>query len=631
MNTNKYENVQENNLNFKKNIKPNYKWFCFVFFNLCFFYFCINLRNNDNYDENILKLPIFKSKLIEENFFVIDSDNLENIKQHMYGYTITKNGFLTDNYYKMIGYYEEPESLGVYVMIRLVGNEIIINQDFYGSFGLYLFEEKDTKYFAISNSFLLLEEYLIEKKNISFNKEFADNLITSLICTPSIYETMIKEITRLPSNVFIVINTISKALRINYIDYKENTIPLESKIGLKIIDDWVDKWTYIIRSIKKQTDNIYFDLTGGFDSRAVLAIFLNSGIYANNMSFNSLQTNNQDYNEDLIIATNISSKFGFELNKLRLDQNYTKWSPKETLFCSMYSKLGFHKEFYLERGFFTKPRFAFTGGGGDFIKGGPGYPIEKFLEILSNGGKEIIGLREEFYNSSIKLCQRSLNLLKKVKSFNNDYEISHFLNFKFNQNHFGKKALEGFLANIYFLQPLIDPDISKIKYNISDESSHDLIAYIYVRFANELINLPFQGNRTLRKESLKKAKKLYNELPTYKIKSDYNENYYLDNERISPVPQTKNYRAAEIYFLKLFNSSYFTQIIDSVYNNSIYTWAKEYSNKSNLFTLRHGYGLLAVAMTLEHLSLNQKYMRKLKYEKCFGEDYSIMKFFSDIK
>ena len=442
---------------------------------------------------------------------------------------------------------------------------------------------------------------------------------------------MIKEITRLPSNVFIVINTISKALRINYIDYKENTIPLESKIGLKIIDDWVDKWTYIIRSIKKQTDNIYFDLTGGFDSRAVLAIFLNSGIYANNMSFNSLQTNNQDYNEDLIIATNISSKFGFELNKLRLDQNYTKWSPKETLFCSMYSKLGFHKEFYLERGFFTKPRFAFTGGGGDFIKGGPGYPIEKFLEILSNGGKEIIGLREEFYNSSIKLCQRSLNLLKKVKSFNNDYEISHFLNFKFNQNHFGKKALEGFLAYIYFLQPLIDPDISKIKYNISDESSHDLIAYIYVRFANELINLPFQGNRTLRKESLKKAKKLYNELPTYKIKSDYNENYYLDNERISPVPQTKNYRAAEIYFLKLFNSSYFTQIIDSVYNNSVYTWAKEYSNKSNLFTLRHGYGLLAVAMTLEHLSLNQKYMRKLKYEKCFGEDYSIMKFFSDIK
>ena len=631
VNNNRYESLPEINSNLKKNINSNYKWFCFVFFNFCFFLSCFRLKYKNNYDENILQIPLFKNKLIEENFFIIDSNNLENVTQHMYGYTITKNGFLTDNYYRKLGHYEEPGSLGVYIMIRLEGNEIRIKQDYYGSFGLYIFEEKDTKYFAISHSFLLLEEYLVEKKNISFNKEFSDNFISSWLCTPSIYETMIKEITRLPSNAMIIINKIDKTFKISKIDYKENTIPLESERGLKIIDKWVDKWTYIIRSLKKQTDNIYFDLTGGFDSRVILSIVLNSGLDINNMSFNTLQTNSQGYDEDLIIAKNISSYFGFELNKLNLDKNYTKWSPKDTLFCSMYSKLGFHKEFYLERGFFTKPRFAFTGGGGDFIKGGPGYPIDKFIEMLSKGSKDIIGLKEEFYKSSIKVFQRSLTILKKEKKFHNDYEISSLLNRRFNSNHFGKKALEGYLANRYFIQPLIDPDIIKIKYNISCESSHDLIAYIYVRFAHDLINFPFQGNRILNLESLKKANELNNKLPHYIIKSDYNDNYYIDKEKLSPIPQTQNFKSAEEYFWKLFKSRYFIQVINSAYNNSVYDWAKGYVQKSHFFALKHGYGLLAVAVTLEHLSLNQKYMRKLKYEICFGEKYGIMYFLTNIK
>ena len=115
---------------------------------------------------------------------------------------------------------------------------------------------------------------------------------------------MIKEIIRLPSNAFIIINIKNKSIKINYIDYKENTIPFESEQGLKIIDEWVDKWTYIIRSLKKETNNIYFDLTGGFDSRAVLSIFLNTGIDANDMSFNTLQTNLQGNDEDLLIANN---------------------------------------------------------------------------------------------------------------------------------------------------------------------------------------------------------------------------------------------------------------------------------------------------------------------------------------
>ena len=142
-------------------------------------------------------------KLIEENFFVIDSYNLENIQSHMYDFCISKKGILTNNYYNEKGYYEEPESQGAFIMIRKKGNKIKINQDYNGSYGLFFFEKKEKNYFAISNSFLLLFEHLMGKQKLTLNKDFADNFIISYLYSPSIYETMIKEITKLPTDIII--------------------------------------------------------------------------------------------------------------------------------------------------------------------------------------------------------------------------------------------------------------------------------------------------------------------------------------------------------------------------------------------------------------------------------------------
>ena len=102
-----------------------------------------------------------------------------------------------------------------------MGEEIRISQDFSGSFGLYIYENKNTGYFALSNSFLLLEEYLIGKENFTLNKDFADNLIISDLCTPSIYETMINEIIQIPTNAFIVLNIKKKYLKFTILTIKK--------------------------------------------------------------------------------------------------------------------------------------------------------------------------------------------------------------------------------------------------------------------------------------------------------------------------------------------------------------------------------------------------------------------------
>jgi hypothetical protein len=552
------------------------------------------------------------NELIQQNFFVIDSNNLKNIQSHMYGFSISKIGILTNNYYKNIGYYEDPKPQGAYVMIRKIGNKIKIDQDFYGSFGLYIYENKNTNYFALSNSFLLLEEFLLGKQNISLNKDFADNFVISRLCSPSIYETLINEIIKLPSNARIIIDIKRKKLKLFYIDYKENSIPLESEQGLKIIDEWVDKWGYIFRSLKKQTDNYSFDLSGGFDTRTVLSILISSGIDLNEVHIKSAKDiNNPDHIEDLIIARNISTKFGFKLNNFTFDDKSTIWSTNDSLFCSMYSKLGFHKEFYLKDRFYKKPRFIFTGEGGEIIRGYPGYPIEKYLEGILSQSRQIIGKEEMFYNSSLRLCKRSVDLLKNHSIYGNDYEISSaFYSKGRTRNHYGTAVVEGFLSNIYLLQPLIDPDIKKIKFDIKEKWSHDLIAYIYFRFAHDLINFPIQGNRIINLKSIQKADKLNIKIQPYKIKSELNKKFYIDFQRKSPILPYINNKTANDYLKELIKTPKFIQNINKIYDSDIYEWAMKQSKNTTFFPLRHVYGLLAIAITIEYLSLNEIYMLK---------------------
>ena len=313
---------------------------------------------------------------------------------------------------------------------------------------------------------------------------------------------MVKEINKLASNSFIIINIKEKSFKINYINYETQTIPLGSKEGLKIIDQWVDKWGYIIRSLIKKTKNISLDLSGGFDTRTLLSIFLNSGIDLKKILINSSNDKKHTHDEDFKIASKIASAYNFKLNNYNLDNNGIQWGLKNTLLCTIYSKLGFHKEFYFKNRFFEKPKFIFHGGGE--IRGYPGMPIQKYIEGISSQNNK---LGKEFYSSSKKLCNRSVSFLKKEKEYNNNYEISSsFYQRGRSANHDGKADLEGFIANTYQIQPLIDPDIKKIKFINNNHSTHDLISYVYIRFGYNLTTFHFQGKRTLNSEILKRQK-----------------------------------------------------------------------------------------------------------------------------
>ena len=329
----------------------------------------------------------------------------------------------------------------------------------------------------------------------------------------------------------------------------------------------------------------------------------------NDIVIHSINNNLNYHDIDYKIANEIATKFGFELNKLSFDNKSISLGIKHSILNTIYAKLGFHKQFYLKDKFFIKPRFTFTGGGGEVLRGKPRIPIKKYIQLLSF--RNITGHSEELFNSSKRLINRSISLLINQKKFNNEYEISYDLYCKtVVKNHFGKEALEGFLSNNYNINPLMDPDIKQIKYDINGETSHDLIAYIFIRFAKVLINFQIQGNRTLERTSIEKAKKLNEKRFPYVIKADFNKNFFIDRKRKYPGFPSKNKGNPYAYLHKLSKSSKYIELINKIYDKNIYNWANQYSKKSNYHPLSQHYALFAIANTIDYLSLNEKGIKK---------------------
>ena len=95
------------------------------------------------------------SNFIKEKFFVLDSNNYKDFKTKLYGYYFDEQGNLItqSNFEKF-----NENAHGAYIFVENNNGKITIKQDFNGSYGLYLFQKDN--YFAVSNSFLYLVEYL---------------------------------------------------------------------------------------------------------------------------------------------------------------------------------------------------------------------------------------------------------------------------------------------------------------------------------------------------------------------------------------------------------------------------------------------------------------------------------------
>lgn len=115
---------------------------------------------------------------IQNEFFLIDSTNLDSVKTRFYGYSIQDTGI-----------YEEDnldekaiaglDGCGCYIYVKADNGKITIQQDFNGSYGIYLYQNGD--YFALSNSFYMLTEHLKEKYTLTLNKDYCNHILSDAL------------------------------------------------------------------------------------------------------------------------------------------------------------------------------------------------------------------------------------------------------------------------------------------------------------------------------------------------------------------------------------------------------------------------------------------------------------------
>ena len=216
---------------------------------------------------------------VEKEFFLITSDKLQEVKTRFYGYSVQESGI-----YENDNLTEEAAAglngCGAYLYVEAKDGEIKIRQDFNGSYQIYLYRNGD--YFALSNSFLKLLEYLKDRFPLSFNRDYANYHLATWYSNHIAYtDTLIREIQTLERDIVIEIDIQEQTLAFHQIDYKESSLWINSAEGLEVLDRWFLRWTRIFRKLKENTDQIQVDLSGGFDTRIMFMLMLQSGIDLN--------------------------------------------------------------------------------------------------------------------------------------------------------------------------------------------------------------------------------------------------------------------------------------------------------------------------------------------------------------
>ena len=107
-------------------------------------------------------------QIIEDNFFFINSKQLELVESKLYGYIVSTEGVITNDNFKKDFFSHYNDSCGAYIYVEKNQNSIRIYQDFIGACGIYLYKGSDGEFY-MSNSFLLLTNKIKKICKLSFN------------------------------------------------------------------------------------------------------------------------------------------------------------------------------------------------------------------------------------------------------------------------------------------------------------------------------------------------------------------------------------------------------------------------------------------------------------------------------
>ena len=452
---------------------------------------------------------------VEKEFFIIDSDNLPSVQTRFYGYSIQADGiYEADNL--------TPEAVknldgrGCYVYVEVRNGQITIKQDLNGCYGIFLFRHGN--YFALSNSFFRLLDYVKFRYPLTVNKDYANQILADGLCAISYSETAVNEISLVDRSAILHVDIPKKFLQIELIDYKEYTVPLDTEEGIATLDRWFGLWGKIIRGVTQHTKFFKADLSGGFDSRISFALLLSSGVAPEKVSIRSLNKKTHNFPEDYQIASQIAAHYGFKLNSELPERESLNYSLSDI----------FNVDFHTKQPFSNIPRlrvqkcvdklYRLSGSSGETLRHRWQMRPREFTEWFARRFLSYPrALYTKVFASIGKILERDFRAVcdKHNIQATNSKDIPQFLYQEtWSRHHFGKSAICSYLINKIVLSPALDPLVRTLKlHTVECPDENLLIALIFARYQPDLLKFPFQGGRSIAPETIAYARKLNERFP----------------------------------------------------------------------------------------------------------------------
>ncbi len=552
------------------------------------------------------------SNMISDAFFFIDTNNLQDTESKLFGYMLTNQGIITNSSDAEINGEECNGLSGAYVYVYRNRDEITISQDYLGSYGIYLYEEDD--YFALSNSFAYLVEKLKVSRELNLNLDFANMLLVESLCVYSVQDTLFKEIRQLKRNDIVKINIMQRKIQLLEVDYQENTIAIDSQRGMDVLDCWYKDWIRIIREIHQQTPNLQVDLSGGIDSRITFGLFSKCGVTEKGF-IRTIEDKLHTHAEDYRIAKEIATSFGFLLNdtsNLRYKEH--PLDVEDIINLSEYVKFGFHKQMYWKR---TKPdewMFMLTGNGGECIRKYWTYS-EKDAEIVNtNRIKNLFpnlkpGIKTEIVASIVKETRKCYSdLHSKFERFGRSLQEENISDQLYREGraryHFGKGSVENYLSGRIGLYPLLDPKLHQLQLNTDLCGDRNLlVAVIFTRFFPELLNYPFEGNRSIDHNTIAMARHI-NDLFPMKNNTEEGRSFHVPVQKedcISDNKGTVSKEQLDSMIESVFLSKGMKNILSLVYDESIYEGIKDKTSKTSFQKMVYETGAITIGIAIRDI------------------------------
>ena len=534
--------------------------------------------------------------------FIFDSNHIEDIQSRLYGFYTTEKGIFTHT----LPSEDIANATGIWIRVKRLEHSIDISQDHIGSFGLFLYQKDN--YWALSNSFNHLLDFLKQDHSLHLNDEYAQTYLAQQLCISAYGQTIIKEIQWLDRRALVQINIEDSSLDISYHALNERKVECDSQQGIELLDAWHDKWAgFINRAQEFWPGRIQVDVSGGMDTRMVLAPVLSSGVSFDRIVFNSHEKREEDYK----IACEIADIFGFELNKNKDFDAFESYYPVEPFYERALWTILFEKETYtpnIERS--VTPVAAFSGSSGGMIRNyHSNLTCSQYTEVVKRRIPKRLAKNKKVIKNIESLLEQSYqaihSMLVQVEKRNPDESLNGFEFYleTRNRSHFGISNARGSLSQFYSQSILTDPLLMQLK---TPKQYPDLIpTLIFTRYHSALASVPIEGNRSLNKETLLYAKQL-NEMykrTTHSFQVKDNENKDIHYSFMKPDCQcrTKMENAKQIKPIKeqleqAYQSTLVQRLFKKHFGHSPNIWIS--SKKKNLHPKSNQYAIVAISKVL---------------------------------